>query len=266
MAALSGVNVDRTISLTFVHGRGARRRRGPALPALLRGDRFLHRLRRRHQGVHRGGVRRHRLAARRHARRPRHRPDRDLLVGLFHHRIQGRGGVLDARHRAHLLPDRACSAVPKSRRFERLGASPANRSSQPAPGRARRRHHRGVYRLRPVLPDARRAAPSTRVTGSRSAPPAAARHRRRHRLRRQARPQSLLVEPQLAAAAAPLGARPGPIPARQVATATHYGGALLLVIAAAPVSNRRLRPRQDAPSRTCRSAICSTSRSSCSPT
>ena len=104
MAALSGVNVDRTISLTFVIGACTRRRGRSPLSPLLRRDRFLHRLRRRHQGVHRGGVRRHRLAAWRHARRPRHRPDRDLLVGLFHHRIQGRRCLLDARHRAHLLP------------------------------------------------------------------------------------------------------------------------------------------------------------------
>ena len=53
------------------HGRGARRRRRADVPALLRRDRLLHRLPRRHQSLHRGRARRHRLAARRHARRPR---------------------------------------------------------------------------------------------------------------------------------------------------------------------------------------------------
>jgi branched-chain amino acid transport system permease protein len=66
MASLSGVNVDRTISLTFVIGAA--------------------------------------LAARRHARRAHHRPDRDVLVRLFHHRVQGRRRLRHARRRAHLLP------------------------------------------------------------------------------------------------------------------------------------------------------------------
>ena len=99
---LLGVNVDRTISLTFVIGAGARRRRRHDVPALLRRHRFLYRLQRRHQSLHRRRARRHRLAARRHARRPADRPDRDLLVGLFLRRVQGRGGVLDPRHHAYL--------------------------------------------------------------------------------------------------------------------------------------------------------------------
>ena len=45
-------------------GRGARRGRRADGDALLRRDRLLHRLPRRGQGVHRGGARRHRLAAR----------------------------------------------------------------------------------------------------------------------------------------------------------------------------------------------------------
>ena len=71
MAALLGVDVDRTISHDLRHRRGARRGRRHDVPALLRRGRFLHRLRRRHQGLHRGGARRHRLAARRDAGRPR---------------------------------------------------------------------------------------------------------------------------------------------------------------------------------------------------
>ena len=49
--------------------RRARRGRGHDVPALLRPGRFLHGLRRRHQGLHRRRARRHRLAARRDAGR-----------------------------------------------------------------------------------------------------------------------------------------------------------------------------------------------------
>ena len=74
--------------------RGARLGRRHHVPALLRRDRLLHRLRRRREGVHRGGAGRHRLAARRDARRPADRPDRDVLVGLFLDRVQGRRRLL----------------------------------------------------------------------------------------------------------------------------------------------------------------------------
>src|SRR4029077_18352628 len=65
------------------HRRGARRGRRADVPALLRRRRFLHRLSRRGEGVHRGRARRHRVAARRDARRYPYRPDRDDVVGLF---------------------------------------------------------------------------------------------------------------------------------------------------------------------------------------
>ena len=83
MAALLGVDVDRTISLDLRHRRGARGGRGHDGDAVLRRDRFLHRLPRRGEGVHRGGARRHRLVAGRDARRPPDRPHRGVLVGLF---------------------------------------------------------------------------------------------------------------------------------------------------------------------------------------
>jgi branched-chain amino acid transport system permease protein len=87
MASLLGVNVD--------HGRRAGRRRRAALRAVLWRHRFLYRLRRRHQGLHRRCPGRHRLAARRHAWRSPDRPDRDFLVRLFHRRIQGCRGLFD---------------------------------------------------------------------------------------------------------------------------------------------------------------------------
>ena len=94
MASLLGVNIDRTISLTFVMGAALAAVAGLMVHALLRQDRFLHRLPRRHQGLHRGGPRRHRLAC----------PGAMLgglliglievvLVGVFLGRIQGRRGL-----------------------------------------------------------------------------------------------------------------------------------------------------------------------------
>src|SRR5437763_378338 len=73
--------------------RAARRCGRHHVPALLLRDRLLHRLRRRRESVHRGGPRRHRIVAGRHAGRAGDLPDRDLLVRLFFHRIQGRGSV-----------------------------------------------------------------------------------------------------------------------------------------------------------------------------
>src|SRR6266700_3053968 len=86
--------------------RGARRRRRHHGPALLRRDRFLYRLRRRRKSVHGGGARRHRLATRRDGRRPAHRADRDVLVGVFLDRVQGRRRLLGPGDRADLPADR----------------------------------------------------------------------------------------------------------------------------------------------------------------
>ena len=83
MAALLGVDVDRTISMTFVIGAALAAVAGMMYLLVLWPGRFLHGLCRRHQGVHRGRARRHRLAARRDAGRAFDRPDRNAVVGLF---------------------------------------------------------------------------------------------------------------------------------------------------------------------------------------
>ncbi len=70
MASILGINTDRVISLGVRHRRGDGRPGRGADHHELRHLRFLRRLHHRHQGLHRGGARRHRLAARRHARRP----------------------------------------------------------------------------------------------------------------------------------------------------------------------------------------------------
>jgi hypothetical protein len=108
MASLSGVNVDRTISLTFVLG---------AALAAVAGLLYLL-----YYGVidfyigFVAGIKAFTAAVfggigslpGRHARRLDHRPDRDLLVGLCAERprVQGRRRLLHARHRPHLFPDR----------------------------------------------------------------------------------------------------------------------------------------------------------------
>ena len=102
MAALLGVDVDRTISLTFVIGAALAAVAGMLYllyygvvnfsdgfvagvkaftAAVLGGIGSL-------PGAVLGGL--------------ADRPDRDLLVGLFLVRLQGRRGVLDPRHHAHL--------------------------------------------------------------------------------------------------------------------------------------------------------------------
>ena len=97
MAALVGVDVDRTISMTFVIA---------AALAAVAGTMYLM-----YYGVVSfsdgfvPGVKaftaavlgRHRLAAGRGDRRPADRPDRNHVVGLFLHRLQGRRGLLGAR-------------------------------------------------------------------------------------------------------------------------------------------------------------------------
>jgi branched-subunit amino acid ABC-type transport system permease component len=105
MAALLGVDVDRTISHDSSSAQRSPRSRHD-VPALLRASGFLHGLRRGHQGLHRRRVRRHRLAARRDAGRACDRPDRDAVVGVFFGRIQGCRRVLDPDRRADLHADR----------------------------------------------------------------------------------------------------------------------------------------------------------------
>ena len=83
MAALIGVDVDRTISITFVIGAALAAVAGAHVHALLRRGEFLRRLPARREGVHRRGAGRHRLAARRGARRADDRPDRGAVGGLF---------------------------------------------------------------------------------------------------------------------------------------------------------------------------------------
>jgi branched-chain amino acid transport system permease protein len=99
MAALLGIDTNRTISYTFIIGS--------ALPDVLWRYRFLYRLQCRHQGVHRGGAGRHRLAARRGAGRAADRADRGVLVRLCHARVQGCGGLFHPRDRADVHADRA---------------------------------------------------------------------------------------------------------------------------------------------------------------
>ena len=82
------------------HLRDRRRARGGRrhhVPDALRRGQLLRRLRAGHQGVHRRGARRHRLAPRRGDRRAADRPDRDAVVGLFLDRLQGRRRLLDPR-------------------------------------------------------------------------------------------------------------------------------------------------------------------------
>ncbi|MGY4334224.1 ABC-type branched-subunit amino acid transport system permease subunit [Bradyrhizobium sp. LB7.2] len=115
MAALLGVNVDRTISMTFVIGAALAAVAGLMYLLYYGAGRFLHGLRRRHQGVHRCRARRHRLAAGRDARGARDRADRDVLVGLFLGRVQGRRRLLDPDRRADLHADRP-ARPPRSRK------------------------------------------------------------------------------------------------------------------------------------------------------
>ena len=87
MAALVGIDVDRTISLTFVIGAALAAVAGLDVPPVLRRRRFLHRLSRRGESVHRRRPWRHRLAAGCDARRHPDRADRDDVVGLFLDRV-----------------------------------------------------------------------------------------------------------------------------------------------------------------------------------
>ena len=106
MASLLGVDVDRTISMTFVIGAALAAVAGMMYLLYYGLVDFFMGFVAGHQGVHRRRPRRHRLAARRDAGRARHRPDRDAVVGLFLGRVQGRRGVLDPDRRADLPSDR----------------------------------------------------------------------------------------------------------------------------------------------------------------
>ena len=162
MAALLGRQCRPHDLAHLRHRRRARRRRRPDVPALLRRDRLLHRLRRRHQGVHRRGARRHRLAARRHAGRADHRPDRGLLVRIFHDGIQGRRGLLHPGDRADLLSDPGCSAGRRSKRFEPW----RKRRAQPSAPRRKVRKWRTRSRM-PRSPAASRCCSSSPSSASR---------------------------------------------------------------------------------------------------
>jgi hypothetical protein len=73
----------------------------------------------------------------RDAGRAADRADRDLLVGLFLGRIQGRRGLLDPRHRADLPADGAARASPKSRRSEPWQLPNRRRGRRPLPSTAK---------------------------------------------------------------------------------------------------------------------------------
>ena len=95
MAALVGVNVDHTISMTFVIAAALAAVAGTMYLDVLRRHHFLRRFRAGGESLHRRGARRHRLAARRRRRRPHHRLGRDAVVGVFFHRLQGRRRLFD---------------------------------------------------------------------------------------------------------------------------------------------------------------------------
>jgi branched-chain amino acid transport system permease protein len=107
MASLLGINVDRTISLTFVIGASLAAVAG-FMVTLYYGvvDFFIGFL---------AGVKAFTAAVLggigslpgRHAGRPPDRPDRGLLVGLLLGRVQGRRDLLDPRPGADLPADRA---------------------------------------------------------------------------------------------------------------------------------------------------------------
>ena len=103
MAALLGIDVDRTVSITFVIAAALAAVAGTMYLVLLRRGELRRRLRARREGVHRRGPRGHRLAPGRGARRPVDRPHRDDVVGLLLHRLQGRRRLLHSRHH-HDLP------------------------------------------------------------------------------------------------------------------------------------------------------------------
>ena len=83
MAALLGIDVDRTISITFVMGAALAAVAGTMYLMYYGVVVLLRRLHAGRQGLHRGRSRRHRLAAGRRARRAADRPDRALWSAYF---------------------------------------------------------------------------------------------------------------------------------------------------------------------------------------
>ena len=160
MAALLGIDVDATISITFVIG---------AALAAVAGVMFV---------IYYGvvnfadgfvpGVKAFTAAVLggigslpgRGARRPPDRPHRSVLVVLFHHRLQGRGGVHDPRHHAdlhalrHPRPARSgkglsMTAAPQTTPLAEADATAAVATRS----RAAHRDRLGAGRLRPLLSD-----------------------------------------------------------------------------------------------------------------
>ena len=85
-AGLMGINVNTTISVTFAIGSALRPSRRASVLRLPHPDAH-HRLHARHQGFHRGGIRRYRLHSRSHDRRHPAWCDRDLFQGLHLHPV-----------------------------------------------------------------------------------------------------------------------------------------------------------------------------------
>jgi hypothetical protein len=133
MAALLGVDVDRTISLTVRDGSGAGGRRRPHVHDLLRRRALQRRLRAGGQGLHGGRAGRHRLAPRRRSRRPADRPHRDPVVGLLLDRLQGRRHLLDPGVTLVFLPS-GLLGKPKWRRCEPMAVDVA---AEPRPTASR---------------------------------------------------------------------------------------------------------------------------------
>ena len=106
MAALLGIDVDRTISITFVIGAALAAVAGVMYLMYYGVVNFSDGFVPRREGFHRRGSRRHRLAARRGARRAPHRAHRDHVVGLFHHRLQGCRRFLHPGDHPHIPSDR----------------------------------------------------------------------------------------------------------------------------------------------------------------
>ena len=111
MAALLGIDTNRTISYTFIIGSALAAVAGGDVFALLRRHRFLYRVQCRHQGIYRGGVGRDWVAAWGGAGRPSHRVDRGVLVRICNGRLQGRRRLLDPGDRADVHADRAAGAA-----------------------------------------------------------------------------------------------------------------------------------------------------------